>query len=887
MDSEFPDPDEEFDLVHEEEYEILKEIEELGKKKGAESGKIENSQEEQRGDKLNISRSNVHEELNAITSSKYNESRTPSTSKVIPSTNNDDFDTDVTKKRHYDELFGDISDMLDTNDLADIQEPKDKKPRWDEPQEIIKAVLDAREKFNEYSRGVSVNRKYIKDKRESISLRVPRWNFVALTRPRDAQRIYLRVKNDEQSKIKTNTHSISNLLSVPYSQLKTEAEEIIVQNVKRANCETSHLPVTKTLENDELWVDKYRPRSYIELLSDESVNRQLLHWIKLWDKTVFNRNYIDNKKKKLNFKFRNSKFVDEKPFQELDNRGFPIQRIALLSGPPGLGKTTLAHLVAKHAGYNVVEINASDERSPDAFRQVLLASTQMKAVIGNDPRPNCLVLDEIDGAPTASIDLLLKFVQGKLIPKGKKDKTKTDKHVCHRPVICICNEPYTPSLRILRAAAFIISVPEVSATKLADRLMEVSRKEKLKVNPDALLRLVEISGCDIRSCIGALQYMGGVNLRDNLSFALKDSRKGLFDSWKQILKIPVNRNGILPLSERVQLVLKTVQNGESEKLAQGIFHNYPEICSDKLNYIALCLKWFQFFDEILFLVGSLQTWSIMPYLNYAFVTWHLYFAKARNIKLSYPSIVYEMNQKHARNIGVLTTVQRNSGHNSIILTVDIAPFLPDLLSPQLRTVSGHLYSDKEKNDINRLVNVLIDFGLTFIQEKNLDEKYDYKLDPNIFEIGIFPDCKYRRTPIHAVKQIIVQELEAERLRRVENAIKSMTKSAQNKKSITSESITNNNVTTNSTTSNSAKICNNATSKPNALEQSKKLQMETKDIKYKDFFGRTITVNQGEQKKLHKESIKSRNFLTKNSVWYKYKEGFSNAVRRNVKMKDLL
>ena len=67
-----------------------------------------------------------------------------------------------------------------------------------------------------------------------------------------------------------------------------------------------------------------------------------------------------------------------------------------------------------------------------------------------------------------------------------------------------------------------------------------------------------------------------------------------------------------------------------------------------MNYIALCLKWFQFFDEILFLVGSLQTWSIMPYLNYAFVFWHLYFAKARNIKLSYPSIVYEVRITYLR-----------------------------------------------------------------------------------------------------------------------------------------------------------------------------------------------------------------------------------------------
>lgn len=73
----------------------------------------------------------------------------------------------------------------------------------------------------------------------------------------------------------------------------------------------------------------------------------------------------------------------------------------------------------------------------------------MKAVIGADPRPNCLIFDEIDGAPAASIELLLKFVQGKLISKTKKSKGQSEKPSdgCARPVVCICNEPYAPTLR--------------------------------------------------------------------------------------------------------------------------------------------------------------------------------------------------------------------------------------------------------------------------------------------------------------------------------------------------------------------------------------------------------------------------------------------------------
>ena len=47
----------------------------------------------------------------------------------------------------------------------------------------------------------------------------------------------------------------------------------------------------------------------------------------------------------------------------LSDAKLPEKMILILYGPPGTGKTTLAHVLAKQAGYQPAEINASDERS--------------------------------------------------------------------------------------------------------------------------------------------------------------------------------------------------------------------------------------------------------------------------------------------------------------------------------------------------------------------------------------------------------------------------------------------------------------------------------------------------------------------------------------------
>jgi chromosome transmission fidelity protein 18 len=40
-----------------------------------------------------------------------------------------------------------------------------------------------------------------------------------------------------------------------------------------------------------------------------------------------------------------------------------------------------------------------------AFKVKLEAATQMKSVSEKDKRPNCLIIDEIDGAPTPTIQV--------------------------------------------------------------------------------------------------------------------------------------------------------------------------------------------------------------------------------------------------------------------------------------------------------------------------------------------------------------------------------------------------------------------------------------------------------------------------------------------------
>jgi replication factor C subunit 1 len=203
----------------------------------------------------------------------------------------------------------------------------------------------------------------------------------------------------------------------------------------------------------QLWVDRYAPSKLTDIIGQTAAIAELQTWLRDWSPS---------------------------------GKG---PRGALVTGPPGIGKTTAVHLVVAACKYDVVEFNASDERSASSVHRFFDDAKRS----GHCGRRRVVVMDEVDGmsqGDRGGVGALAQIIASSSFP-----------------IICISNERGTPKLRPLAACCADIRFTRPNKATITKALMtRIVRSEKLTYSYDDVETLCERNGNDIRSLVNALQF---------------------------------------------------------------------------------------------------------------------------------------------------------------------------------------------------------------------------------------------------------------------------------------------------------------------------------------------------------------------------------------------
>ncbi|MDD1716943.1 MAG: replication factor C large subunit [Methanoregulaceae archaeon] len=224
------------------------------------------------------------------------------------------------------------------------------------------------------------------------------------------------------------------------------------------------------------WAEKYRPQHLKEVVGNSPALREMLDWARSWT---------------------------------------PGSKPLILYGKPGTGKTSSAYALAHDMNWEVIELNASDQRTKGLIDRVAGNASTSGTLTGSQRR--LILLDEADN------------LQGTADRGGARailDIIRTSQ----QPIIMVANDLYglPPELR---SRGNLVQFKALQARSIAPHLKFICTSEKMTCSDTALRVIAERANGDMRAAVNMLyaSASGKRNItEDDVHTSEKDVRSTIF-----------------------------------------------------------------------------------------------------------------------------------------------------------------------------------------------------------------------------------------------------------------------------------------------------------------------------------------------------------------------
>ncbi|KAJ5907414.1 Replication factor C subunit 1 [Penicillium taxi] len=345
-----------------------------------------------------------------------------------------------------------------------------------------------------------------------------------------------------------------------------------------------------------LWTSKYAPTSTAMICGNKGAVEKIQVWLRNWFKNAKND-------------FKNGSF-----------------RAIMIHGPPGIGKTTAAHLVAKLEGFDVVETNASDTRSKklvESSTMGVLDTTSLQGYFAGDgkkvesgKKKMVLIMDEVDGMSAGD-----RGGVGAVAAIAKKTNI---------PLILICNERRLPKMKPFDHVTLDIPFRRPTVEQIRARLSTICFREKLKIPPAVLDALIEGTHADIRQVINMLSAaklgQDGMDFDKGKEMSKAWEKHIILKPWDIVSKIlsaqMFSPSSTTTLNEKIELYFNDHEfsylmlQENYLRTRPSLANNYRDSRENKLKLLELAdnaassISDGDLVDRMIH--GTQQQWSLMP-----------------------------------------------------------------------------------------------------------------------------------------------------------------------------------------------------------------------------------------------------------------------------------